>query len=200
MKKFFWIVFLVVGSLLLFICGFLTGNASLKELQQKNHQLRETNQHLQKRTAYQQISLFFPFYADNKFYLKPIVYQVASSVGDLRRKALELLIAGPKELEGYSPLFPKETRILNLTVADGLATVNLSREATQLNAGSQGEVLVVNALVNTLTKFPDVFRVKILIEGQGVESLAGHLDLTGEFKYSDQFVDSRSVLQVDSEK
>ncbi|MDI6895284.1 MAG: GerMN domain-containing protein [Bacillota bacterium] len=34
------------------------------------------------------------------------------------------------------------------------------------------------AIVNTLTEFPDIRQVQILVEGRKVESLAGHADVS----------------------
>ncbi|MEW6400002.1 MAG: GerMN domain-containing protein [Bacillota bacterium] len=43
---------------------------------------------------------------------------------------------------------------------------------------SPGEALAVAAIVNTLTEFPDIRQVQILVEGRKVESLAGHADVS----------------------
>ena len=44
--------------------------------------------------------------------------------------------------------------------------------------GSTGEEMLVGSIVNTLTEFPEVKKVRILIDGKSVESLSGHMDLT----------------------
>ena len=49
----------------------------------------------------------------------------------------------------------------------------------QLEPGSASELYAVVGLANTLAlNFPSVRRVKILVEGEEVNTLAGHLDLT----------------------
>ena len=40
------------------------------------------------------------------------------------------------------------------------------------------EILTVGAIVNTLTEFPDVEKVQILVEGKKVSTLFGHLDVS----------------------
>ena len=80
-------------------------------------------------------------------------------------------------------VFPKGAKVLGVHVENGLAVVDLNRKAAEMNVGSEGELLAVLSIVNTLTKLPDVYRVKITVEGEEVESLAGHVDLTQTFSY-----------------
>jgi len=59
--------------------------------------------------------------------------------------------------------------------------------------GSAGELITVYSVVNTLTELPGVKEVRWLIDGQAVESLAGHLDLSRPVARSDEIiVDPRS--------
>ena len=38
--------------------------------------------------------------------------------------------------------------------------------------------MLIGSIVNTLTDFPEVEKVQILIEGASVETLSGHMDLS----------------------
>ena len=38
--------------------------------------------------------------------------------------------------------------------------------------------MLVGSIVNTLTEFPEVQKVRILIDGAPVETLSGHMDLS----------------------
>jgi len=62
---------------------------------------------------------------------------------------------------------------------EGDAFVDLSREAVANHrGGSLDELFAVYALVNTLTvNLPAVRHVQLLVEGQEVDTLAGHVDL-----------------------
>ncbi|MGC1265607.1 MAG: hypothetical protein WA853_04950, partial [Candidatus Acidiferrum sp.] len=54
--------------------------------------------------------------------------------------------------------------------------------ATETPSGIQSEQMAVDSITRTLeADVPKVERLKILIHGQEVETLAGHLDLTGTF-------------------
>lgn len=75
---------------------------------------------------------------------------------------------------------PDGTRVLGVFVSDtGEAFVDFSPEiAVNHRGGSLSELLTVYAIVNAITvSLPDVRAVQILIDGQEVESLAGHVDL-----------------------
>lgn len=66
----------------------------------------------------------------------------------------------------------------------GEVYVDLSAEATRNHSGgSQNEALAVYAIVNAVTaNLPSVTGVQILIEGQEVDTLAGHVDLRQPFR------------------
>ena len=74
---------------------------------------------------------------------------------------------------------PDGTKLLDIDIAKGLARVNLSSEFRDNHwGGSSGEILTVYSLVNTLTQFSTVENVEILVEGEKIETLAGHMDLS----------------------
>lgn len=133
-------------------------------------------------------AVFFVETTPTAFSLKPVLCSLPGK-GDRHLRALQVLFAGPPPNTGLQGLFPRDTRVLSLSIKNGLAIVNLNQQAGRINVGSQGEALAIASIVNTLTKFPDVYRVKLLIEGKEVESLAGHVDTTGTFSYNDQMVD-----------
>lgn len=154
-----------------------------------NLQLRKETQRLSQelRQNEEKIAVFFIKSTPTNFYLKPVFVKIGRDKNK-HLQALEALFAGPPESSNLTAVFARETKVLDFKLDNGLATVNLNRSATRLNVGAQGESLAVASLVNTLTKLPDVFRVKILIEGKEVDSLAGHVDLTGIFEYDNRVV------------
>jgi spore germination protein GerM len=148
------------------------------EIQRLNRELRQKEE---------KIAVFFVKSTPTNFYLKPILVSVGQDE-DQHLQALKALFIGPPDGSELTPVFDPETKVLDFKLENGLATVNLNRYATQLNVGAQGEYLAVASIVNTLAKLPDIYRVKILIEGKEVESLAGHVDLTGVFEYDNRVV------------
>lgn len=98
---------------------------------------------------------------------------------DKYAQAVNALIAGPaNEAEGIG-IMPKGAKVLNVTVKDATATVDFSKEfQTNFTGGSTGEIMLVGSIVDTLTEFPEIKAVRFTLEGQPLDILGGHLDLT----------------------
>ncbi len=89
------------------------------------------------------------------------------------------LIKGPVK-QGLQRTIPEGTRLLSLSVADRVATVNFSGEFQSRHwGGSAGETFTVYSVVNTLTLLEGIEKVQFLVEGVKLESLAGHIDIRG---------------------
>ena len=96
----------------------------------------------------------------------------------LMQQAMELLIAGPKN-QKYWPVLPASTKVNSVVVKDKTAAVDFSAELrAKKSGGSDQEILAVSAIVYTLTEFPDVEQVQILVEGKKITTLYGHMDLS----------------------
>ena len=144
----------------------------------------------QAESAYTDFTVYFPLYTSLGAYVYPVRYLVPVT-GTPVKASIEALIAG---IPG-SPFIalPKETDVEIISVKDGVCTVNFSQEIMQLNVGAPGEAAVISAIVATLGQHEGVDAVRMLMDGQPMESLAGHVDVTGPL--SDENVYS-SVFQV----
>jgi hypothetical protein len=88
------------------------------------------------------------------------------------------------------------TKVRQVFVAeDGTAFVDLSKEAvTNHRGGSLDELFAVYALVNAVTvNLPAIKGVQILVEGQEVDTLAGHVDLRHPLARNLRWVDDRNT-------
>ncbi|MNO45013.1 Sporulation and spore germination [compost metagenome] len=64
----------------------------------------------------------------------------------------------------------------SLKFADGQITMDIHKpDEAQLGAG--GEALAISALAQTLFQFEEVKSIEVLVDGEQVESLMGHVDL-----------------------
>ena len=103
---------------------------------------------------------------------------VSTEKDDKYTAAMKSLLTGTKE-KGQTNVFPKKAKLRSVVVKDGIATVDFSKELqTNFSGGSTGEEMLIGSIVNTLTDFPEVQKVQILIEGASVETLSGHMDLS----------------------
>lgn len=91
------------------------------------------------------------------------------------REAFTRLLAAP-DTDGLVNLTPEGTALLDIAVADGLLTVDLSAEVTDSFAGSPWESAFQQMLAHTGAQFPTVDRVQVRVDGEPVETLWGHVD------------------------
>lgn len=110
---------------------------------------------------------------------KYIVAEVQQLQNDsqLMKRAMEALAAGPKN-SNLVAVVPKATQVRSVVLKEKTAFVDFSSEIAKRGfGGSATEILAVGAIVNTLTEFPGVEQVQILVEGKKVDTLYGHLDV-----------------------
>ncbi len=90
--------------------------------------------------------------------------------------AMDLLLQGPGPEEDLMPTIPLGTKLLKVETKDSIAIVNFSSDIkTRFIGGSQLEGHLVNAIVLTLLQFENINRVEILVEGERIESIGGHI-------------------------
>lgn len=113
-----------------------------------------------------------------------------AKVDGIARATIEELIKGPSKQSGLIPTIPKGTSLLDINVkSDGLCIVNFSPELVANHSkGSLGESLTVYSIVNTLTQFPTIHKVKFLVDGKVVDTLAGHLDISTAMTRDDKMI------------
>jgi len=172
----------LASSLLLAGCSPTVPNNGQKE--QANHSAKEKEKssillkNEQKKIAVQKVKLYFsdnqamflipeerdvPFNKDKEKFLQAVVAE---------------LIKGPSIKELYLTI-PKEAQVKSVHLKNNMAIVDFSRELrTKHWGGSTGETFTIYSLVNTLTEFPEIVKVQILIDGKRVDSLTGHLDIS----------------------
>ena len=79
---------------------------------------------------------------------------------------------------------PDSTVLRSVSItSDGLANADFSAQlASEHPGGSSSELLSVYSIVNTLVfNIEDIKRVQILIEGQAIDTIAGHMDCRQPF-------------------
>jgi len=96
----------------------------------------------------------------------------------LARQAVIELIKGP-ESSGLYPVIPEGTQVNEVYIADDIVYIDLSEEIFKNHpGGSSGELMTVYSIVNTLTEIPPIKGVQILVGGNEMNSLVGHIDIS----------------------
>ncbi len=119
---------------------------------------------------------------------KRIIKNVFSQQQKIRR-TVEELIKGPKGK--LIRTIPSATRLKDVRIdSDGVVWLDFSSNLSQDHpGGSSSEIMTVYSIVNTvLLNFNEVAKVRILIDGAEVKTLAGHIDCSKPFLVDKDFV------------
>ncbi|MDD3819288.1 MAG: GerMN domain-containing protein, partial [Actinomycetota bacterium] len=118
---------------------------------------------------------------------------------DLYKRVLEELIKGPESSELY-PTLPSNVKVNSVKLSDGTAIVDFSKEIItnfeEIPHSSTTEMLAIFSIVNTLTEFEEIDKVKITIEGKesgqidglNIEDFWGHVGIHEEFSRNEEII------------
>jgi spore germination protein GerM len=128
------------------------------------------------------VTLYFPGLEEGKLIPESRSFTWAEADVDRVRQVVLALAEGSHQ--GLSRVLPASTsvRAVFLT-SDGTAYLDLSSDVLdEFAPGIQAETLAIYSLVDSIaTNIPSVKKVQFLIQGQEVETLDGHADLTAAF-------------------
>jgi hypothetical protein len=139
------------------------------------------------------------FWSAGQDTLAPVDTQLPLSADPLQRskQVLHALIASPPSAAQRT--LPADVEILGFYILpDGTAVADFSDAlASETPSGILSEQMTIESVVKTLeSNVPALRRLKILIHGQEVETLAGHLDLTGFFDLAPPVQNQKSSQSI----
>lgn len=116
--------------------------------------------------------------ADGSEKLLPEKITMADNGKSLPENALIALVTTKPQDARMDDVVPIGTKVLGLKIeANGTAYADFSEEIAKKSQGSYSEMMMCYAIANTLTEFPEIQRVQIMVAGKKVVSLSGHMDL-----------------------
>ncbi|MEX2644761.1 MAG: Gmad2 immunoglobulin-like domain-containing protein [Gaiellaceae bacterium] len=127
------------------------------------------------------------------------VHRVVPQTAAVGTAAVTALLDGPTATESdfdVSSTVPEGTRLLGLDVADGTATVDLSREF-ESGGGSLSMTARLAELVFTLTQFSTVERVQLELDGEPVSVFGGEGIVIDEPLTREDFADLTPIILVE---
>ena len=96
--------------------------------------------------------------------------------------ALSELMQKPKD-KNLTTVFPSHAKVKSVTRDGDTAIVDFDGSILKgFVGGSTGEEFLVNSVVDTLTEFNEIKQVKFLIDGEEIETISGHMDLSEPIK------------------
>lgn len=120
-------------------------------------------------------------------YLVPEIRKI-NQINYPEKQSIIELIKGPYSNNLY-PTIPQTTKVNALYVSDNIAYIDLSSEIIKDHpGGSTGELLTVYSIVMTLTSFPEINKVQLLVDGNSGETLVGHIDTSIPIERDEQWI------------
>ena len=113
-------------------------------------------------TGTQTVMLYFP--SESGRMLVPVT-RVVYGEADINTAMLEL-IKGPKPDSGLQGVVPKTCSLIDVTVKDGTAIVNLSKEFEQVVTSGHSGRQALRSIQLTCGRYPGVERVEFQLEGK----------------------------------
>ncbi len=104
----------------------------------------------------------------NDVTLKPEKRQIPPGSSQIAQ-TLEALFETAQDNQGASA-FPKGVKLHSVKIENGIATIDLSADFQGVNQqGDTGESLAYNALRRALAQFPEVEKMRVLVDGKPFE-------------------------------
>ncbi len=180
MKKYRIVVAVIMSIFLLLSIGCDSAQkaqtpASSSSTQQADD--KKAVQQPEKKTVAQEesIQVYFP----NADGTKLIAVNKKIKTGNDKYKAvMQALLEGTTDKK-LTVVMPKNTKLQSVKIDKNIAYVDFSKEFTKnFTGGSTGEIMLVGSIVDTLTEYPEIKAVQILVDGKELDSLSGHMDLS----------------------
>jgi germination protein M len=109
------------------------------------------------------------YFMDRNGYVVPMLEKIPATVG-IAKEALSYMVSGgPGDAlikgTGLHGALPAGTVVNGVSIANGVATVDFSKNVLNYQTAKQGQG-IVDAVVWTLTEFPDIKKVQLEVNGQ----------------------------------
>jgi germination protein M len=148
------------------------------------------------------VNLYFAKYEDNLAYLVPEARPITND-GDFYKKIVQEIVKGPTDAQTYRTI-PSTVKVNSVNITNGLAIVDFSKEiitdTLEIPHSSTTELLAIYSIVDTLTEFKEIMKVRITIEGKQKGLIDGLYieDFWGQVGIYDDFSRNEQVLTKDT--
>ena len=114
------------------------------------------------------------FLVDNSNYVaRTSIAKTSQNINNQIKEIIETLTINSKKStyirEGFSPIIPENTKILNLALENEILTINFSKEF--LTISKENEEKMLEAIIYSLTELKEIKKIKILVENNPLTKL-----------------------------
>lgn len=140
------------------------------------------------------VELWFLRDTQRRSYIEPELHRLPAPTQAVARATMELLVAAEARDPALDNVVPEGSRVLGVTLKDGLLTVDLDFPNDGAGLGIASEGALFRAIAHTGTQFSTVRRVRVLEEGRVPPS--GYVtDADGPYRYDERVVSPVVVEQ-----
>lgn len=141
------------------------------------------------------------FLVDNSDYVaRTSIVKNSSETLEQIKEIIEALTKNTKKSsyirDGFKPIIPDGTKILDLKLEENILTINFSKEL--LNVVHCDEQKMIEAIIYSLTEIKDIKKIKILVEGKPLTNLPNSNKKLPE--YLDKSYGINKIYNIDSIK
>lgn len=176
------LVIVIAMTLLVSGCQSISaGLNGLKSAKQGSQPNDEQKPDISSKPAATNTKVTLYFSDKSAMYLVPEERDITKGTETLESAIISELIKGPNDAN-LSRTIPEGTKLLSVSVLDGTAYVNFSKELkTKHSGGSAGETMTIYSVVNSLAVLPGIKKVQFLLEGDKLDSIFGNNDTSIPF-------------------
>lgn len=116
------------------------------------------------------------FFARDTSWVEPETHPLDEPTVGVARAAMELMAAGGTTDPGLQTLVPEGTEVLGADIDGSTLIVDMSEAVRSGQFGAESEATLAQQFAHTGTQFDGIEGVQVLVEGQVVDSLYGHVD------------------------
>ena len=114
------------------------------------------------------------FLIDDKDYVaRTSIVKSSKNINDQIKEIIETLTINSQKSnyirDGFKPIIPKDTKVLDLKLDNEILTINFSKEF--LNVSKENEDKMIEALIYSLTELKEIKKIKILVENNNFTTL-----------------------------
>ncbi|UER67675.1 GerMN domain-containing protein [Borrelia sp. BU AG58] len=150
------------------------------EIQRIEEEFKDQQQKLSRKKKV--VKLYFIKVTAEGHFLKQDVKRTIHYDKNILEETLKALINGPNEYElknNYLSLVPINTKILNLSISDGVAHINLSKEFYENSFGVEGTINQVSQIILTCLEIQGINGITLRIENNPIILEDLNLDFSG---------------------
>jgi len=180
----------LICILTILLSAMLVSCKNKDKISLNNKEKLENLQFKNEKDGYVGIELYFDASKDGKKEKTALEERLIDKQELLGEIIIQELIKGPSVKSELKPILPKETRLLSFSINDGIASINLSKEA-KVHMTSVKEKACLESIASSLGVLKNINKIQILVENKGIDTLGGNYDISTPFSKDE--IDIRKI-------